>query len=361
MNQVTEFELAMIDQETCWQAVLRRDPAFDAQFVYGVRSTGIYCRATCPSRRPRREQVVFFGTPTDARASGFRPCRRCRPDEALPAERQAELARRACALMDAAGESPISLEALSRELALSPSHFHRLFKAATGLTPRQYAAGQRLQKFKSNLKAGQNVTRALYDAGYTSSSRLYEKASSHLGMTPAVYRRGGATMEITYTLVDTRLGRMLLAATPKGICCLSFGDQDAALTDGLQAEYPAAALTRGDDRLKPWADALVAHLDGARPQLDLPLDLRATAFQLKVWEVLRQIPYGETRTYAQVAGIVGSPRAVRAVGSACASNPVAVITPCHRVLRTDGALGGYRWGLQRKQALLDQERLHAKE
>ncbi len=360
MNRVMEFERVMIDHETCWQAVLNRDPAFDAQFVYAVRSTGVYCRVTCPSRRPRREQVVFFETPAEAQAGGFRPCRRCRPDEALPAERQAELARRACALMDAAGENPISLEALSRELNLSPSHFHRLFKAATGLTPRQYAAGQRLQKLKSNLKAGQDVTRALYDAGYSSSSRLYEKASATLGMTPAVYRRGGETMEINYTLVDTRLGRMLLAATLKGICFLSFGDQDGALADGLQAEYPAAHLTHDVARLKPWADALVAHLEGARPQIDLPLDLQATAFQLKVWEVLRQIPYGETRTYTQVAGIIGSPKAVRAVGSACASNPVSVITPCHRVLRTDGTLGGYRWGLERKQALLDQERLHAK-
>jgi AraC family transcriptional regulator of adaptative response/methylated-DNA-[protein]-cysteine methyltransferase len=359
MIQVIDLQTMKLDEESCWQAVQRRDTALDGTFVYAVRSTGIYCRPGCPSRRPRRDQVAFFNSGVEARAAGFRACRRCHPDEALPSSVQAELIRCACATIDAAVDALPSLEDLAREARLSPFHFHRLFKSATGLTPRQYAAGQRLQKFKSGVKTGQDVTTALYDAGYSSSSRLYEKAASRLGMTPAAYRRGGEAMQINYTIASTRLGQMLVAATERGICKVSFDDQDEPLETGLRAEFPTASLIRDDITLKTWVDALVAHLEGQQPRLDLPLDLQATTFQLRVWETLRQIPYGETRTYAQVASIIGSAKAVRAVGSACAHNPVAVITPCHRVLRTDGGLGGYRWGLKRKQALLEQERLHS--
>jgi AraC family transcriptional regulator, regulatory protein of adaptative response / methylated-DNA-[protein]-cysteine methyltransferase len=359
MIQVIDFRKMMLDEESCWQAVQNRDSTFDGSFIYAVHSTGVYCRLGCPSRRPRRDQVAFFNSGIEARAAGFRPCLRCHPDEPLPSSAQAELIRRACALIDAAVEAPPSLDALAHEFHLSPSHFHRLFKSATGLTPRQYAAGQRLQKFKSGVKAGQDVITALYDAGFSSSSRLYEKAASSLGMTPAAYRRGGEAMQITYTIVSTRLGRMLVAATQRGICAVSFDDREERLETSLRAEFPTASLSRDDATLKTWIDALVAHLEGQQPHLSLPLDLQATAFQLRVWETLRQIPYGETRTYAQVASIIGSAKAVRAVGSACAHNPVAVITPCHRVVRTDGGLGGYRWGLERKQALLEQERLHS--
>jgi AraC family transcriptional regulator of adaptative response/methylated-DNA-[protein]-cysteine methyltransferase len=346
----------MVEQETFWQAIQDRDPAFTGVFVYGVRSTGIYCKPGCTSRRPRRQQVVFFHTCDEAEAAGFRPCRRCQPRQALSLNAQTELVQRVCGLIDASLEEPPTLAALSQALHFSPSHLHRLFKAVTGLTPRQYAAGQRIRKLKSNLKTGDDVTTALYGAGFTSSSRLYESAAGRLGMTPAVYRKGGPGMKIHYTIVSTYLGRMLVAATLKGICAVSFGEQDAALESFLHSEYPAADLERDDRALKDWTAALVEHLQGARPALDLPLDLQATAFQLRVWEELRRIPYGQTRSYAEVALAIGQPHAIRAVGRACASNPAVIVTPCHRVVRSDGGLGGYRWGIERKQALLARER-----
>jgi len=360
MIPVIDLEKMTVDVESSWRAVESRDATFDGVFVYAVRSTGVYCRPGCPSRRPQQDQVVFFNTGAEAREAGYRPCRRCHPDEALPASAQAELVQHACAILDASEDSTPGLEALASELHLSPSHLHRIFKATTGLTPRQYAAGQRLKRFKLGIQAGQDVTTALYGAGYSSSSRLYTTAAASLGMTPAAYRRGGKAMDIDYTIVVTRLGRMLVAATTRGICTVCFGDQDTDLEASLRSEFPAAALRHDDATLKLWVDALVDHLEGLQPRLDLPLDLQATAFQLRVWEALRQIPYGETRTYTQVAGAIGQARAVRAVGSACASNPVAVITPCHRVIRSDGSLGGYRWGVERKQALLEQERLHSR-
>ncbi len=359
MIPVIDGEKIVIDDETAWQAVRNREAAFDGTFVYGVHSTGVYCRPGCPSRRPRRDQVVFYDSGAEARAAGYRPCQRCHPDEALPASARAELVKRACTVLDASEGTTPTLEVLAHELQLSPSHLHRIFKEVTGLTPRQYAAGRRLQKFKSGIQAGRDVTTALYDAGYSSSSRLYENAAARLGMTPADYRRGGKTVDITYTVVETRLGRMLVAATPRGICAVNFGDQEASLEAGLRAEFASAVIQRDDAHLKAWVDRLVAHLEGHLPNLALPLDLQATAFQLRVWEALRQIPYGETRTYAQVASAIGQAKAARAVGSAIASNPVAVINPCHRVIRSDGGLGGYRWGPERKQALLEQERRHS--
>ena len=361
MNQVIETtEISvMTDQETYWQAVQDRDPAYNGLFVYGVRSTGIYCRPTCPSRRPRRDQVTFFTSNADARAAGYRACRRCHPDDPHSDGAQTELIRLACGLIDAAPENPPGLEELAQALHLSPSHFHRLFKKVTGLTPRQYASGQRLQKFKSEVKAGQDVTTALYEAGYSSSSRLYEHAHGSLGMTPGAYRRGGQNMDITYTIVNTRLGRMLVGATQRGISAVSFGDRDSDLETSLRKEYPAASLVKDDSAMKTWVESLVAYLEGTQPNLVLPLDLQATSFQLRVWQSLRQIPYGETRTYAEVAEAIGQPTAVRAVANACASNPAAVVTPCHRVVRPDGGLGGYRWGIERKKALLAQEHSHA--
>ncbi len=361
MNRVIESPeiLMSIDEAAYWQALQDRDPAFNGVFVYGVRSTGVYCRPTCPSRLPGREQVTFFTSITDAKAAGYRACLRCHPDDMDPDSGQTALIQRACALIDASLENPPDLAELARSLHHSPSHLHRLFKKVTGLTPRQYAAGQRLQKFKTEVKAGQDVTTALYEAGYSSSSRLYENAHARLGMTPGAYRRGGQNMDIAYTIVSTRLGRMLVAATTRGISAISFGDRDSDLEAFLRKEYPAARLVQEDTALKTWVESLVAHLEGIQPNLALPLDLQATSFQLRVWQSLRQIPYGETRTYTQVAEAIGRPSAVRAVANACASNPAAVVTPCHRVVRSDGGLGGYRWGIERKQSLLEQERSHA--
>ena len=267
-----------------------------------------------------------------------------------------QLVEKAMQVIDANVEGTLPLDALSHELHISPSHLHRLFKSATGLTPRQYAAGQRLEKFKAQVRGGQAVTEAMYEAGYSSSSRLYENAAGRLGMTPTSYRRGGQGMDIRYTIVNTYLGRMLVAATAHGICAVSFGEEDNYLEAFLYSEYPAASLSRGDDSFKSWVGALLAHLDGHQPRLALPLDLQATAFQLRVWEELRKIPYGETRSYSEVARAMGEPKAVRAVANACASNPTAIITPCHRVVRSDGQTGGYRWGASRKQALLARER-----
>ena len=346
--------LLAFDEETCWQAVCERSAQMDGQFVYAVRSTGIFCKPSCASRRAQRANVVFYPSPAAARAAGYRPCKRCRPEQTLPP--QVELAEQAAHYLD---EHPqATLAELGTALAVSPYHLQRVFKAQTGLSPRQYAAGLRWQALKNRLRQGEAVSEALYQSGYGSHSRVYEAAARQLGMTPAVYRRGGKDMQIHFTIVDCPLGRMLLAGTAKGICFLSFGDQDAALQEALAAEYPAAELLPDTAALQTWLQALQDYLAGQRLALDLPLDVQATAFQLRVWAELRRIPYGEVRTYSQVAEAVGNPAAVRAVASACAANPVSVVTPCHRVLRRDGGLGGYRWGLARKQTLLAVEQNH---
>lgn len=337
--------------EDQWQAVQVRDAAYDGAFVYAVRSTGIYCRPSCSARRPRRAQVVFFASPAEAEVGGFRPCRRCCPQQTLSENERTTLVRQVCGLIDAQIDRPPSLADLSQAVHLSPAHLHRMFKTVTGLTPRQYAAGQRLSQFKAQVKTGHDVTTALYAAGYSSSSRLYEDAVRRLGMTPAVYRRGGKGLEIAYSIVPTRLGRLLAAATGQGICAVCFGEDDAGLEATLRAEYPAASLLRNDAALQAWMDILIRYLDGAQIAIDLPLDLQATTFQLRVWEELRKIPYGETRPYMAIAEAIGRPKAVRAVAQACASNPVALVNPCHRVVRQDGSLGGYRWGIERKKSL----------
>ncbi|HXG08888.1 MAG TPA: methylated-DNA--[protein]-cysteine S-methyltransferase [Gemmataceae bacterium] len=273
-------------------------------------------------------------------------------------EQPAETIRRACRYIEANLEDRLTLEVLGAHVGLSPAHLQRLFKRVTGITPRQYADACRLGRFKSRLKQRRTVTMALYEAGYGSSSRLYERAAAQLGMTPATYRRGGRGMRIGYTIVDSPLGRLLLAATERGICGVCLGDSDRALAAALRREYPAAEIRRDGVCLGPWIEEFLNYLRGQQPHLDLPLDVQATAFQWRVWQELRSIPYGETRTYAEIARALGQPTAVRAVARACASNPVALIIPCHRVVREDGGLGGYRWGLKRKQALLEQERAH---
>jgi len=335
-----------------WKAVLSRDASADGAFYYAVQSTGIYCRPTCPSRRPVRAQVTFFEDIDSAERADFRPCLRCRPEEVSSQQR---VVAHILQLLDT-GEVPPSLAELSEAVGLSASHLQRLFRRATGLSPKQYAALQRLQRFKAGLKQGRSVTGAMYDAGYGSSRGLYEKASQQLGMAPGAYKRGGEAEQIAYTVTDSPIGRMLVAGTQRGVCAVYFGE-DAALVRGLRAEYPRAALVRADGRLRSTVNAIRVHLGHSGPRrLDLPIDVQATAFQSRVWEALREIPYGQTRSYAQIAKAIGEPRAVRAVARACATNPVAVVVPCHRVVKSDGKLGGYRWGVQRKRAVLDRER-----
>jgi AraC family transcriptional regulator, regulatory protein of adaptative response / methylated-DNA-[protein]-cysteine methyltransferase len=356
-----------------WQAVQARDRAADGEFVYAVRSTGIYCRPSCPSRKPGRQQVVFFPLPEAAEQQGFRACRRCRP-RALPMRdskietvarvcRQIEARVNADSGMDTRSDTQLTLAALSAPAGMSPHQLDRAFRSAMGITPRQYADAQRMRRLKSRLKKGDNVTTALYEAGYGSSSRLYERAPSHLGMTPAAYGRGGAGMMIHYAVVDSPLGRLLVGATKLGISALYLGESDAPLRAALRKEYPRAELildepgaaAKGHGSLAEWLGQILAHLRGQEPHLDLPTDVQATAFQRRVWEQLRKIPYGTTRTYTEVARAIGRPAAVRAVARACATNPVSVVVPCHRVVRQDGSLAGYRWGISRKRALLEKE------
>ena len=353
--------------DALWHAVQSRDRGADGEFVYAVRSTGVYCRPSCPSRKPRREQVVFFPLPEAAEQRGFRACRRCRPRTVRAQDPSTQAVARICREIESrilsnadagSGENRLTLAALSSTAGISPHQLERAFRRVMGITPRQYADAQRMRHLKSSLRKGDDVTTALYDAGYGSSSRLYERAPSHLGMTPATYRQGGAGMQIHYTIVASPLGRLLVGATSEGISALYLGEADAALESALRKEYPRAEIRRdtsGSKNLGGWVDQILAHLRGKEPQLDLPTDVQATAFQRRVWEELRRIPYGATRTYTEVARSIGRPAAIRAVARACATNPVSVVVPCHRVVRQDGNLAGYRWGLERKQALLEHE------
>lgn len=357
----TGLAVRSIEEEVCWQAIVDRDARFNSIVFYGVNSTGIYCKPSCPARRPRRDRVIFFKSYEAAEAKGFRACLRCRPREASIRDSRIEMVFRVCRIVEAEPANNRTLADLAKELGLSPYHLQRTFKDITGITPRQYAAALRLRQFKARIQEGADVTGALYDSGYGSSSRLYEKATERLGMTPANYRRGGKGMNINYTIVDCHLGRMLVAATERGVCSVQFGDQDDELSAALKTEYRAASIVRDEAGLDGHVSAILDHLGGSRPSLDLPLDLQASAFQLLVWEELRRIPYGATRSYGEVAASLGQPSATRAVARACATNPVALVTPCHRVVRSDGSLSGYRWGVERKQSLLTKERETASE
>jgi AraC family transcriptional regulator of adaptative response/methylated-DNA-[protein]-cysteine methyltransferase len=351
-----------------WHAIATRDASADGTFVFGVRSTGIYCKPRCPARRPLHKNVVFFALPAAARQNGFRACKRCKPDTAHPSDPRVAVVARVCreiekrihaesaALAEAAdADSSITLESLAKTERVSADQLERSFKSVMGISPRQYADAHRMRHLKRRLAKGDDVTTALYDAGFGSSSRLYERAPSHLGMTPATYRQGGKGMDIQYTISDSPLGRLLVAATGKGVSAVYIGDRDAALKLSLEKEYPRATLTENKNGMKKWVGSIVDHLRGHEPHLDLPTDVQATAFQRRVWEELRRIPYGSTRTYSDVAKAIGKPRAVRAVARACATNPTSIVVPCHRVVRSDGSLSGYRWGAQRKQALLTHE------
>lgn len=338
-----------------WRAVVERDRRFDGRFVFAVRSTGIYCRPSCAARRPRRDRVVFFLQPEAAEQAGYRPCQRCRPSVVRVSDPQREVVERVSRVIEANQEGPLTLARLSAEVGASPHHLQRTFKRLVGVTPRQYADARRLDGFKAHVRRGQDVTRALYEAGYGSSSRLYERASARLGMTPATYRRGGRGVRIAYTTAASPLGRLLVARTERGICAVSLGRSAAALEAELRREYPQAELRRDRNGLSKWVRAILRHLAGRQPRLDLPVDVQGTAFQCRVWEQLRHIPYGSTRSYGEVARAMGKPGAARAVGHACATNPVPLVIPCHRVIRDNGELGGYGLGLERKRALLEKE------
>ena len=351
------------DEAARWNAVLGHDRGADGLFVYGVRSTGVYCRPSCPSRRPRRDRVAFFETPVAAREAGFRACRRCHPDATVTAaDPWVEKIRRACVYLSNVEGHP-ALATLAARVGGSPYHLQRNFTRLVGVSPRAYAEACRLRKVKGALRQPGDITGAMLDAGYGSSSRFYERAVPKLGMAPSVYRRGGAGMHIGYTIVDSpnaSLGRLLVAATSRGVCAVAMGSSDTELTRALAREYPAAAIAADTGTLGQWTKAILAHLAGRAPRLDLPLDVQATAFQWQVWQALASIPYGETRTYGEVAASIGRPRSVRAVARACATNPVALAIPCHRVVPATGGQGGYRWGVNRKKALLASERVNLK-
>jgi len=346
-------------EDTYWNGVLERDTALDGTFVFAVRTTGIYCRPSCPSRRPRRENVEFFAAPGDAAAAGYRACKRCEPNATeTGAERAVARAR---ARLEAGIGETVTLAELSRVAGLSPHHLQRTFKRLVGVSPNQYAAALRAERLKEHLRAGATVSRATYDAGYGAGSRVYETADHSLGMTPAAYRRGGRGARIRFMTAATEFGRLLVAATDRGVCSVMLGENDSVLEDALAAEFPNAERARiavndpDAHDLARWTDSVVEHLAGRRPHTSVELDVAGTPLQQRVWSELRRIPYGETRSYSEIAAAVGAPSAVRAVAGACARNPVAIVVPCHRVLRKGGELGGYRWGVERKERILARE------
>ncbi len=343
----------------CLAAVATHDARMDGAFVYAVRSTGIYCRPSCPSRRPRVKQILFFAQPDAAEQAGFRACRRCHPREAR-SNPQVSLVRRVCAEIETNQDDALTLRDLAQRTGTSAAHLQRTFRRAMGITPRQFADALRVARLKSEMRKGKDVTTALHEVSYGSASRLYEKSDAHLGMTPATYRKGGLGMNISYTIAPCSLGRVLVAATERGISAVYLGDRDSDLAAALRKEYPRAEIRQGSEEHSKWVRAIVRHLAGSNPQLDLPTDVVATAFQRRVWEALRAIPIGATRTYSQVARAIGQPSAIRAVAHACATNPAAIVVPCHRVIRTDGTLGGYRWGLDRKRSMLENEQRASK-
>ena len=340
-------------------AVAARDKRADGLFVYGVRSTGIYCRPSCPSRRPDAKHVALFATPQRAENLGFRACRRCHPQHATR-NAEAEMIHRMCEEIETSEPGRAGLRRLAVVAGLSATHLQRTFRRILGITPRQYADAIRVARLKSELRKETNVTTALYEAGYGSTSRLYERSNAQLGMTPATYRRGGRGMNISYTIANCALGRVLVAATDLGISAVFLGKDDDSLTAALHEEYPNAEIQTSTKKHSEWVSAIVRHIAGSNPGLDLPTDVVATAFQRRVWEALRAIPYGATRTYSEMARLLGEPKSTRAVARACATNAAAIVVPCHRVVRKDGSLGGYRWGLERKEFLLAQEHRETK-
>jgi len=339
-----------METDVFWRAVQERDARFDGAFVFGVKTTGVFCRPSCSARKAKRENVEFFDAVERAEKQGFRACMRCKPKSANAADPQIEVVLRACELMKVDTEIPLT--DLSAKFKLSPSHFQRTFKDLVGISPKKYSEARRMERFKNNIKEGSDVVTAMYEAGYGSSSRLYEKASENLGMTPAIYKKGGKGMNINYIITDCELGKLLVARTPRGICSVTFGDSSEELHEGLLKEFPNAEVAEDVEGLRTAGDEVTNYLAGKNKRFGLHLDLLATAFQMQVWDFLRKIPYGETRSYTEVAEALGDKKKVRAVAQACAKNRVAVLIPCHRVVASDGKLSGYRWGVERKKALL---------
>jgi len=350
----TELLAAAIVSDPRWAAVVVRDPKADGKFFYSVKTTGVYCRPSCAARTARPENVAFYPTAADAERAGFRPCKRCKPDQPSLAEQHAARVAELCRLIENAEHVP-SLEELANHAGLSPYHLHRVFKAVTGLTPKAYAAGHRAKRVRAELGRSSTVTEAIYDAGYSSNGRFYEESNEVLGMTPTNYRAGGANTAIRFAIGECSLGSILVAASERGVCAILMGDDPGELARNLQDRFPRADLIGGDAEFERLVAKVVGFVEAPKLGLDLPLDVRGTAFQQRVWQALREIPAGETVSYSEIANRIGSPKAVRAVAQACAANTLAVAIPCHRVIRNDGGLSGYRWGVERKRALLDRE------
>ena len=348
-------QLATItENDPRWASVLARDPQPPLQFYYSVKTTGVYCRPSCAARLPKPENVQFHATCEEAEKAGFRPCKRCKPNQASPVEQHAEKIASACRLIESS-ETPPSLELLAQHVALSTYHFHRVFKATTGLTPKEYAAAHRKNLVRKTLNKSDTVTDAIYDAGYNSNSRFYETSNQVLGMTPSKYRAGGVQTDIRFAVGECSLGSILVAQSDRGICAILLGDDPDSLARDLQDQFPKANLIGGDAGFERLVAKVVGFVEAPALGLDLPLDVRGTAFQQRVWQSLRKIPAGSTASYTDVAKLIGSPNSVRAVAQACGANALAVAIPCHRVVRNDGALSGYRWGVERKRALLEKE------
>lgn len=343
------------DDASRWRAVRQRDPAADDAFYYSVRTTGVYCRPSCPARLANRSNVRFHRTRREAERAGFRPCQRCRPDETPLIDRRRAAVAHACRLIDGAVDVP-SLPVLAAAVDLSPYHFHRVFKMVTGVTPKAYAAARRVQRVRGELANGKSVTEALYGAGFNSSGHFYESASRELGMSPTTFRKGGPGIRIRFAVRESSLGHVLVAATEKGICAIFLGDNSDALVRELHDRFPRARIHPAPREFADWVARVVRLVENPGAEPDLPLDVRGTAFQVRIWQELRRIPAGETVSYTELARRIGRPTAARAVASACAANPVAVAVPCHRVVRTDASLSGYRWGVKRKAELLRRER-----
>lgn len=345
------------DDEERWAAVVRRDPAADEQFYYSVSTTGVFCRPSCPSRPARRENVRFHATCADAQRAGFRPCRRCKPDQPTLAKQYAAIVTRACQLIEHA-EAPPSLDDLAQSGGMSRYHFHRIFKAITGMTPKAYAGAHRGTRVREKLGISETVTSAIYDAGFNSNGRFYATSDRMLGMTPTSFRSGGANIDIRFAVGQCSLGAILVAATGKGVCAILIDDDPEFLVRDLQDRFPRANLIGGDEDFERTVAQVIGFIDAPALGLDLPLDIRGTVFQQRVWQALREIPSGSTVSYIELAKRIGAPKAVRAVAQACAGNAIAVAIPCHRVVRSDGSLSGYRWGVDRKRMLLQREALN---
>ncbi|WP_042444190.1 bifunctional DNA-binding transcriptional regulator/O6-methylguanine-DNA methyltransferase Ada [Azospirillum sp. B510] len=353
-DDITESNIIEAERDR-WEALRRRDPAADGLFVYAVRSTGVYCRPSCAARPARPANVVFYATNAEAERAGFRPCKRCRPDGPSQGDRRAEAVARACRLIEEAEDAP-RLEDLAAAAGMSPHHFHRIFKQVTGVTPRAYVEAQRAARVADALRQAGSVTEAIYEAGYGSSGRFYETAGARLGMTPTSYRKGGVGQTIRFAVGGCALGSILVAATERGVCAILLGDDPDILLRDLQDRFPKAELIGGDAAFEATVAQVVGFVEAPGTGLTLPLDIGGTAFQQRVWQALRAIPAGRTASYAEIATAIGEPAAVRAVARACGANPLAVAIPCHRVVRSDGGLSGYRWGIERKRDLLERER-----